>query len=443
MTRRAVALLLAGCPLAVVAASPRVARAAPCPSGPATVHVSGTSASSALPVVQAITNALGGAIQVVYQEPGACAGLAYVLGSYGAAAAPDPDPAFAIVAGGPSSPPSCTFDVDGGGEVVDVGVSDVYPTTCMDVNPGLNIQGLQSLMGTVAADYLGPVEAVTFAVPAQSAQAAISANAAYMVFGFGASAGYAVTPWTDPSDIYVRSYDTGTTLILSRAINVPVALWVNASNPSAPQTLPSTGAMGAALADALGAQQQTAIGALSAQSIGSGVKALAFQASGQSCGYLPDAAAAASDRINVRQGRYAIWGPSHYVANVGVDGQPVGLNGNTAAVQAFVNALLSTAEAPPLASTDGGTAALTDVQIGTLIDSIASAGLVPTCAMQVERTSELGPEASYEPPAPCGCRFTAAAAGAAPSCTACTTADGGSACTGSTPVCRFGYCESQ
>ena len=53
-----------------------------------------------------------------------------------------------------------------------------------------------------------------------------------------------------------------------------------------------------------------------------GLKILAFQAADQSCGYLPDSDATHFDKINVRQGRYDIWGPIHLVTAVDDSGNP-------------------------------------------------------------------------------------------------------------------------
>ncbi len=42
------------------------------------------------------------------------------------------------------------------------------------------------------------------------------------------------------------------------------------------------------------------------------LKALGFQANGQSCAYLPDSSLTTRDKINVRDGHYPLWGRIHF-----------------------------------------------------------------------------------------------------------------------------------
>ena len=42
-----------------------------------------------------------------------------------------------------------------------------------------------------------------------------------------------------------------------------------------------------------------------------------------------------------------------------------------------------------------------------LLDAYIDAGLVPSCAMDVKRTTDLGPLSAYVPPVMCGCHFEA------------------------------------
>jgi hypothetical protein len=442
---RGAALLLGG---AVLTVSGQAAAAA-CPTGSNTVYVSGSSAFKS--VLAAAQSVLGSTVNIVYTSPGSCEGLGYILGSGGGAAVADPSaPSTVAYSGGVVSSSTCT-GTPAGGVTVDVGISDVYQSTCLAYNGTLNSIG----SSTNTKEFFGPIQAMTIAVPAASTANSISAEAAYMVFRYAAgSVTNTIAPWTIPGDIFVRYYDSGTLEMIGLAIgdsavNLPGGLWKNSEcatpgTSACPQTGKSTGDMQTKIttAAALSAADQNAtIGILAAQSIETGIKALAFQASGQSCGYLPDSGLVTGDKLNVRQGRYAIWGPEHLVTNVDTNGNIVGNNGNTAAVQALIAALTATATAPVAASVDGGTG-LTDTETGTIIDAISApaSGVIPQCAMQVQRSSEIGPESSYQPPATCSCRFALAATGTLPSsCVACPA----NACTGSTPVCRFGYCEVQ
>jgi hypothetical protein len=71
-----------------------------------------------------------------------------------------------------------------------------------------------------------------------------------------------------------------------------------------------------------------------------------------------------------------------------------------------------------------------------MIDLIAAVGLVPDCAMSVNRTFEGGPLVKYAPAESCVCNYEARVAQS--SCATCTTE--GSACSGG-GTCRGGFCE--
>jgi hypothetical protein len=87
-----------------------------------------------------------------------------------------------------------------------------------------------------------------------------------------------------------------------------------------------------------------------------------------------------------------------------------------------------------------GTGALPGVD---LIQVEAQTNLIPSCAMRVSRSDELGPLASYAPTGACNCYFDYVATGAS-SCARCSKA---SDCPGSTPVYNVSlpvsFCESQ
>jgi hypothetical protein len=433
---------------AVLAISGQAAAAA-CPTGANTVYMSG--GSTDIPVVQAVANLLGSAVNIVYQKPGACEGLLYVLGDTGTSVLPDADAALSLAPNGPSGGAACTLPTIAVGATtepaarVDIAVSDVYVATCQgSFDPNLNSVG----SSTMTKDYLGPVQAMTFAVASASTEQVISAEAAYMVFGFDATpAADAIAPWTVPGDIYVRFWDAAVLEMIATAINLPAGMWVNATNRSSLQAPGSAGTEATDLLAAAATNGATStnatIGILGSSNYVAGLRPLAFQAVGQSCGYLPDSSSTAHDKLNVRQGRYAIWGPEHLVVNVDANGNLLGQNSNTASVQLVLNALVATSQAPAASSADGG---LTDAEEGTIISAISlpAVGVVPWCAMQVTRTSEVGPEASYAPPAACSCAFEEASGAVVPghTCTACT-GTGAGVCTGATPACHFGYCEAE
>jgi hypothetical protein len=296
-----------------------------------------------------------------------------------------------------------------GGVRVDVGESDIFSTTCAGFGaPGGDV-----------GEYLGPIQAMLFVVPSTSSQKAISAEMARAVFGRGGAQGL-TQPWVTPTLYFVRNASTGTQQMIGGAIGVPAdQFWGvdrgSARNVAALLTVLSSGA------DHTSAEQ--AIGILSNDYYDAdrgNLTALAFQAFNQSCGYLPDSTAFKTDKRNVRDGHYPIWGPLHFFANI-AQGIPT-----SAAAQAFVSVV-----AEPEPGRD-------------LLDAYIDAGLVPSCAMSVKRATDLGPLSAYVPPVMCGCHFEARLAGAdAPppaGCTPCMTA---SECTDpALPACRLGYCEA-
>ncbi len=448
----AVAWLFGG---AIVAVSGRAAAQTipPCPADSTTVYTSGSSAF--VPVLQAVAKVLGSSVSIVNQAPGSCEGLDFVLEG-----TKDTDAAAWLKSDGTA--PTCSLPTMAGA-TIDIGFSDVYPSTCsatFDTN--------LPAVGSGTADFLGPVQAMTIAVPTASTENAISAEAAYMVFGFAAAApANTIAPWSLPGDIYVRFWDSGTLEMIGVAIGLPGGKWVNATNKSSAQTQGKTGLMQTAILNSGAMRPNSTIGILSTSGLKTGIKALAFQGKGQECSYLPDSSASANDKINVRQGRYEIWGPEHMVTAVNGTGQPVGQNSNTVAVQTLINALLSTSQALPVQSdagageggvsseggageggaAEGGASSVTtlgEAEVGQIIAqiSVPTIGFIPQCAMQVKRTAEIGAEASYAPPAACSCAYEIATGAAlnGHTCTQCTSDSG---CSGTTPKCHFGYCEAE
>lgn len=162
------------------------------------------------------------------------------------------------------------------------------------------------------------------------------------------------------------------------------------------------------------------IGILTAEVAGesrASLNVLAYQDEGQSCGYWPDSTPTASDKINVRDGHYAIWGPLHLFTNVD---KGIPINQDAAEIIAYLT----------------GTKEFLGLD---LIALFAEAGIIPECAMRVARDSELGPMISFAPTLACGCYFEAVANGS----TACTPCETDTQCTGDAPKCSYNYCESQ
>ncbi len=345
----------------------------------------------------------------VYQVTSSCTGVSTIF---------DTNPASQVITDptpGPNAKYAAYFQADGssvpcllgqGGATVDVGESDVFSTTCNSTY----------LAGNGVGEYLGPIQAMTFVVPGKSQEVAISAAAARAVFGMGGDDGK-VTPWTNPSLYFVRNANAGTQQMIGHAIGVPATTFWGIDRGTAA----NVDALLRVITDPTLAEQ--AIGIISADYYDddrSNLKALAFKAEDQECAYLPDSTQFKKDKENVRDGHYPIWGPLHFFAAV-ANGVPI-----SPGAQAFA----SVVSVPNLPK--------------ALLDAFIGASLVPSCAMRVQRTVELGPLSSYSAPFQCGCYFEASpdVNGSAPTgCTACQTAND---CTDpARPACNLGYCEIQ
>jgi hypothetical protein len=342
----------------------------------------------------------------VYEVTNSCTGVKSVFGSGNDLVLMDPKP-------GPSAKWATYFTSDGAshpctlgpeGAPVDVGESDIFSTTCdPTAQPGDGI-----------GEYLGPIQAMAFVVPGKSQQTAITAEAARAVFGMG---GTGAPPWTDPTLYFVRNANTGTQQEIGHAIDVPAnAFWGVDRGTAA-----NVDSLMKVITDPATAEQ--AIGIISVDWYDAdrdNLKALAFQAPGQGCAYLPDSTPYKKDKRNVRDGHYPIWGPIHFFTQVS-GGVPV-----SPGAQAFVS-VVSVPNVPQ-----------------PLLDAFIGSSLVPACAMSVQRGSELGNVSSYAPPFQCGCYFEASPTvngGAPAGCTPCNTAND---CNDpQRPACNLGFCEVQ
>ena len=339
---------------------------------------------------------------IVYANTGSCVGVASQL---------DSNPAKHVVTGaavyfdtgGVSHP--CLLDP--AGSTIDVGISDVFATSCTEPEP---------VAGGPVAQYLGPIQAMTIVVPQASSQNTITAAQAHLVFGTGGGGvpepDASTFPWTDPRLYFVRNSGSGTQQMLSRAFNVQATAWWGVDRGG-------SGAVATGLQAVDPAKADQAIGILSTDVVDplrGKLKYLAFQESGQSCGYYPDSSSATKDKRSIRDGHYPVWGPVHMFTQV-TGSLP------SAAAQSIVARFGQTALDP------------------TLLNSIIDVGLVPQCAMTVARETELGPIHAQAPDYQCGCYMDSRVIGtAAPGCVTC---NSGADCTGvpGKPQCNYGYCE--
>jgi hypothetical protein len=397
-----------------------------CSTLPSPVYISGSSASK--PIWDSLAPTLTG-VSIIYQSPSSCVGLTEVT-----TAAPEPSTAtYMTGAGGNNATCSNTVPAP------DIGVSDVFPTSCANLTVPSGYK-----------DFLGPIQVMLMVVPYNSTESSINYDAAYTVFGWGGET-YQVPPWTQYTQIFIRKPTSGTETMIGSAIGLPSSKWLT-QVPDAgmsQQEGNSTAVLNALQTAAGGAMSSAAIGILAADlgdadrgplgmmatgdggmSPTGGLKILAFQAKNQSCGYLPDSDATHKDKINVRQGRYDIWGPLHLVTAVDSMGNPT-----KAAAKTIIDTITANG--------------LTDAAYKTLIDADAGAHVIPQCAMQVSRSQEVTPDspgmASYQPPLGCGCYYEYKANGAtySPYCKTCNMDSDCTAISMTYPKCHFGYCEAQ
>jgi hypothetical protein len=356
-----------------------------------------TGSTDVQPVLPALASAVsqpGQPVTLIFQAIDSCSAITRVTAGTAMVGT-----ATAYVAGA-SAAVACTFP--SGGSPASVGVSEIFASTC-----GLTLSGV--------GDFPGPVVADEFVVPKTSSQAAISAKAAYFVFGFGAAG--MVSPWTDETVLFIRTTVSGIEQRMGAAIHVPVAKWKGMTDSSSNMLLSNV---------AGSTKPEATLGILTAPFVDANrdkINQLAYrdylfaENVEQRCAFLPDSSMGSKDKRNVRDGHYPLWGYLHLITPIISGGLPA-----TAQSASLVN--LFNATSPNAAP---------------VISSMSTNGLVPACAMHVSRTSEAGAFASFSPTQPCGCSFEYTANGAAaPGCVACTS---DASCTGG-GKCRFGFCES-
>jgi hypothetical protein len=301
--------------------------------------------------------------------------------------------------------PTCTPAA--AGVPVQLGIPIVFPESCTTATPPATTRA-----------YKGPVQSFVFVVPSASTARAISAAEAYLTFGFGAAG--MVSPWLDPMFYFVRPATKGTQVSLGAMIGVPAAKWkgqpIDQSTAVASMVAASSapdktiGILGAEIYDS--ASNRAALRSLSFQGT--------FPGAAQTSGYLPDTTATAFDKRNVRDGHYLGWSHVFYLISTDTDGVPV---------EPRVARVADILTGSPTVTLPAGLDPLA---------LVAGKGLVPICAMNVERDAEGGPLTTYQSADPCGCAYEAAVGTAPSSCVTCTSAAN---CT-SDQTCRHGYCEA-
>jgi hypothetical protein len=379
----------------------------PCTNaGPNLIYMYGTSDfAPLLRAVQPLLTASTPSYRAIYQNASSCAGVASVFDSTkrlmnNPAANAAPNYAFYFDNNGQQ----VTCLLDPAGNTIDIGVSNLFSTTC-------NTSTATYQSGTTVSDYTGPVVPFVMSVPAASSQVSISAEAAHMVFGLGgkgASVGLKdAAPWTDPTYYFIRSSSAGSTVLTGLLIGVPKTKFWGIDRLSTDNLRDSMLASTAA---------EQSIGILSidyADKNRGNLRSLYLQSQGQSCGYLPDSNKNSFDKMNVRDGHYPLWGYVHFFTPVGPGGVP----------------------------SDAAKAVVTKFSVSrldqTLVDNIIGASLIPQCAMKVVRNGEES-DFSAQTGLQCGCYFDFKTKGKT-DCTPCQTS---SDCPADRSACNYGYCEA-
>jgi hypothetical protein len=372
-------------------------------AGPNRIYMYGT--SDFAPMLKAVQPLLSGSsppYRAIYQNASSCAGVAAVFDASKRLmtnpASGSSSYAFYFDDSGQQTP--CLLDASG--NPIDIGVSNLFSTTC-------NTPAATYVSGTGVSDYTGPVVPFVLSVPAQSTEVAISAEAAHMIFGLGGHASGTVkdaAPWTDPTYYFIRNSGAGSTVLTAALIDVPKTKFWGVDRLSTDNLRYSMLASTAT---------NQSIGILSidyADKNRGNLRSLHLQARGQLCGYLPDSNKNAFDKMNVRDGHYPLWGYVHFFTPIGAGGVP------SDAARAFITRF----SVPRLDK--------------TLLDNVIAASLIPQCAMKVTRSSEVS---DFQPQTGlgCGCYFDLRTT----EHTDCQSCDTPFDCPADHPACNYGFCE--
>jgi len=358
-------------------------------------------------------------ITIIYTPNGSCSNLPLIYNNSDFTSNAAGGGTFYIPDGydGTSIPPTCTAPTVGSGQKADLGISIVFAdkTDC---------PSLPTKPAGVAVTQ-GPVQAMVFAVPGGvstnmgSTQTTITAEEAYLVAGLGPTKAM-VAPWSDPAYFYGRTATKGTQISVGANIGVASAKWQLMADPQ--HQIDQSGNVLSSIANqaATGNAEKT-LGILGVEiydGARSTVHALAFRAFKQNKSYWPDSTPTAFDKKNVRDGHYPLWSYVEYAAPQAGGGGALNPNAQT---------IIDMLSGKPV----------TTAPVFEPLDVVIANGLVPACAMKVQRSVEGGDMTPATVSEPCGCYFEFKATGA----TTCTACSDSSTC--GTGMCRHGYCEAK
>jgi len=330
--------------------------------------------------------------------PTSCAGIASVASGADLAGTAG---AFYTVNGAGYIRGGCTFAA---GQKADLALSDLFYESC----PNLPQPKPAALM-----DVLGPVVATVFVTPlANTTTQYLTYEEARVIYGCGVSAARPIAGFSDPTLLLCEPADAGPPAILAAGLGIPLSTLT-------PPHCAFGGGTALAVAQNVSAAGKYSLGFVTADGLSDDVRALVsplpFRALGQTQAYLPDSALGAPDRKNVRDGHYALWGYAHLMT-IASGGNP----------------------SRPAADFIGW---VTGTKTNASFDYVgleSGLGLIPLCAMRVQRRSDGGLLSSYAPTETCNCAVDAALTRALPAnCTQCTS---NTMCSGG-QLCRKGFCE--
>jgi hypothetical protein len=298
-----------------------------------------------------------------------------------------------------------------GNTMATVGISDVAFFSCQGIGRPANI-----------GEWDGPVQSMLIVVPkANYTTTSMSSQQAAAIWGCGQNSG--VGNFTDPTAIQQRSQTSGTQILIARNIGVPESAFIGNSNGSSSAMVTSLLAV---------PDPQKAIGFVAADYYAtqrSKISSVAFRGINQTKAYYADSTAIASDLKNVRDGHYMIQGPVHLFSPlVPTD---AGTPAPAANAQLVLNWLTGAVPIDP-----------TDTMNVNYVNTVATLGDVPQCAMKVKIDKDGGQFSPYHPPISCSCAFEAAKLipSAAGTCATHCTSNADCAKVPGTS-CQTGYCE--
>jgi hypothetical protein len=390
--------ILLCCALAV---APQIADAAPCSelTNPIYLQVGDTQVNLMKRLGRALRDNTNKPITLVWVTSGSCVNIQAIY--TGVAIAANTNMAYvpSVAEDGawvPSSP-TLTCQAPAGGKVPDIANSALFNSACTTETPP----------STVELTY-GPVQAYVMAVPEASSQTAITFEEAYFVFGFGLAG--MVEPWSDEAALFIRTATKSTLLAWAANISVPADKWKGVRHDGSTMVVSSLQSA---------TTPEKAIGILGAEvydSLRDTLNVLAFRAKGQYAAYYPDSTATARDKQNVRDGHYTVWSPTVWMDKTSA-ATPVNADAR------YVIDLIAGKAVTPAINFD-------------MIKIIADVGLVPDCAMGVNRAFEGGPLSLYTPAQSCVCKYESLV-----DTSSCAICSDQSPC--ASGVCRNGYCEVQ